>query len=206
MARPGGVVAKYAEVVVPGRSAFPLPDMMGQPFKVWFDRLTADLDTRIVGEIRVEMATGRLSVRPDFLLEFFSRTVTALDALIRTYMNRVQNFTIREIALASLADFRWVQISILDSRTTVICRLYSQLVWTKEFEPVDHDQPFKDGAPRHWNCRSLIVPVLPNDDLREIGFDEWLTSMARSDRERLFGANRVKLFERGLVGVRQMVI
>lgn len=194
-------IAKYAEVVVPSRSSLLLPDVMGQPFKVWFDKFTDELETRTVGQVRMETATGRrIVVRPDFLLDFFGRTVTGLDALIRTYMNRVQNLTIREIALGSIPDFRWVQISILDSRTTVICRSYAQLEWTKEFEPVGHHEPFKDGAPRHWNCRSLIVPALMEDQLREIGFEDWFQELEGFQRDGIFGKTQSKLYRRRLIG------
>jgi hypothetical protein len=198
-------ISKSAPIVV-FDSAFPvLPDVMGQPFKVWFNKFSEDLDIKIVGAIKVELATGQLQLRPDFLLDFFGRTMAGLDALIRTYTNRIQNFAIREAALAGIPEFQWVQISILDARTTQLCRDYAQLVWNKDFSPVDHERPFLDGAPRHWNCRSLIVPLLPEDDMRELTFDEWLSELRQGEADRLFGKVQHRLYKRKTLSLGDLV-
>lgn len=200
-----GVISKVAPVSFIDRTFPTMPDLMGQPFKVWFDKFSEDLDIKIVGQIRVELATGQIQIKQDFLLEFFSRSMAGIDALIRTYMNRIQNFTIREVALASIPDFQWVQVSILDARTTQVCRDYAQLAWTKDFESIFHEQPFKDGAPRHWNCRSLVVPLLPEDDLRELTFDEWLDELRQGDGDLLFGKVQHRLYKRKTLSLGDLV-
>jgi hypothetical protein len=182
-----------------------LPDVLGHPFKVWFDKFAEDLDIKIVGAIKVELATGQIQLRPDFLLDYFGRTMAGLDALIRTYVNRIQNFAIREVALAGIPEFQWVQISILDARTTQVCRDYAQLAWSKDFKPIDHEKPFQDGAPRHWNCRSLIVPLLPDDDIRELTFDDWLNELNQGDGDRLFGKVQHRLYKRKTLSLSDMV-
>ncbi len=54
-----------------------------------------------------------------------------------------------------------MQHSTLDSRTTPICMAYSGKRWSlPDYEPVGHDLPYNNGVPRHWGCRSTIVPVV----------------------------------------------
>lgn len=52
------------------------------------------------------------------------------------------------------------QLSVLDARTSEICMAYSGKRWTNPgLKPVGHSLPYNDGPPRHFNCRSSIVPV-----------------------------------------------
>jgi hypothetical protein len=199
------VLSKESPVYVIDQVFPTLPDVLGQPFKVWFDKFSEDLDIKIVGAVKVELATGRLQLRPDFLLDYFGRTMAGLDALIRTYTNRIQNFAIRETAVSGIPEFQWVQLSILDARTTQVCRDYAQLVWNKDFSPVDHDKPFLDGAPRHWNCRSLIVPLLPDDSMRDLSFDDWLNELKQGDGDRLFGKVQHRLYKRKTLSLGDLV-
>jgi hypothetical protein len=94
------------------------------------------------------------------------------------------------------------QHSTLDSRTTLTCMAYSGKRWRlPDYEPVGHSLPFINdggsatGCPRHWRCRSVIVPVVPmfdqlgsrmgkKDSARaERAFDRKLKGMGMSDDE-----------------------
>lgn len=53
-----------------------------------------------------------------------------------------------------------VHLSILDSKTTILCRTRSGRVWRlSDKRPVGHSLPFQ-VPPLHWSCRSHLVPVL----------------------------------------------
>jgi hypothetical protein len=61
------------------------------------------------------------------------------------------------------------QISTLDGRTTDICIAYDACEWDMEGRPIGKTKlPFvntdaqgidHEGPPRHWNCRSTLVPI-----------------------------------------------
>lgn len=63
------------------------------------------------------------------------------------------------------------QHSTLDTRTTIICAAYSGKVWNLPgFDPVGHDLPWNGGPPRHFNCRSQVVPITRSwDELAAAG-------------------------------------
>lgn len=68
------------------------------------------------------------------------------------------------------------QLSTLDGHTTPQCIAYSGAEWDLQKRPINGNTlPFVspkgsiNGTPRHWNCRSLIVPITKT--FRELGFD-----------------------------------
>jgi SPP1 gp7 family putative phage head morphogenesis protein len=62
------------------------------------------------------------------------------------------------------------QLSTLDERTTDICIAYDGAAWDLDGNPIEgNDLPFDGGPPRHWNCRSTLVPVIKSSD--ELGVD-----------------------------------
>lgn len=68
------------------------------------------------------------------------------------------------------------QLSTLDSHTTDICMAYSGMEWDLEGKPINGNKlPFVNptgspsGTPRHWNCRSILVPKTVS--FAELGID-----------------------------------
>jgi len=67
------------------------------------------------------------------------------------------------------------QVSTLDSHTSHACVAYSGKTWGKDLEPIGHSLPFVSpkgaatGCPRHFNCRSLMVPTTKT--YKELGID-----------------------------------
>jgi len=62
------------------------------------------------------------------------------------------------------------QVSTLDGHTTVICVAYSGAKWTLEYVPITPTTlAYNGGVPRHWNCRSVEVPITKT--FRELGID-----------------------------------
>ena len=52
------------------------------------------------------------------------------------------------------------QISTLDGRTSPICQAYSGATWSLPgYNALDGSPPYNGGPPRHFNCRSSLVPV-----------------------------------------------
>lgn len=62
------------------------------------------------------------------------------------------------------------QVSTLDSHTSVICVAYSGNCWDLDGKPIRGTTlAFNNGPPRHFNCRSVLVPILKT--FRELGLD-----------------------------------
>ena len=67
------------------------------------------------------------------------------------------------------------QVSTLDSHTSHACVAYSGKTWDNDREPIGHKLPFVSpqgaatGTPRHFNCRSLMVPTTKT--YKELGLD-----------------------------------
>ena len=52
------------------------------------------------------------------------------------------------------------QISTLDGRTSPICQAYSGATWSlPDYNALAGSPPYNGGPPRHFNCRSSLVPV-----------------------------------------------
>lgn len=154
--------------------------------------------------------------------------------LVRTSVNKISN----DAALAAFQDNTDVvkyiqQISTLDSRTSDICKAYDSLLWdAKTLEPVGHSLPYRGGPPRHWNCRSVIVPVTYSLD--ELGistrkknqvegntegtrksfdgnvpegttYEEWLRKQPESVQIEALGREKWELWNEGKLNFRQLV-
>jgi hypothetical protein len=64
------------------------------------------------------------------------------------------------------------QISTLDGHTTPVCVAYSGAAWKLDAArtPIaPNTLPYKGGVPRHWNCRSIEIPITKS--FRELGLD-----------------------------------
>jgi hypothetical protein len=124
---------------------------------------------------------------------------------------------------------KWVQqVSILDNKTSKICMAYSGQVWDLQtLLPVAGSTlPFRGGPPRHYNCRSTLIPILKRwQDMgvpatalsarqkkkldgklpAEISFDQWLRGKTKSFQDKLLGPARARLWRSGTITLTQLV-
>lgn len=101
-------------------------------------------------------------------------------AEISTLIQSVAMYT----ALTALSDgdkYQWV--SVLDGRTSQICRSRSGMIFTKGQGPI---------PPAHRRCRSSIRPVSPSN--YEPTYYEWLKQQPLSFQERVIGKQMTKVF------------
>ena len=62
------------------------------------------------------------------------------------------------------------QISTLDGHTSPVCIAYSGAQWDMDYAPIAPTTlPYNGGIPRHWNCRSVMVPLTKT--FAELGID-----------------------------------
>ena len=92
--------------------------------------------------------------------EALARGDAPSDALVRTATATATGEANLEVMRKS-GKVKWLQHkSHLDSKTTLTCRARHNKRWdAKTLAPDGHDYEFKQ-PPLHWNCRSIIKPLL----------------------------------------------
>lgn len=100
--------------------------------------------------------------------------------------------------------FRWH--AVLDENTTAGCALRHGLVYTIDtLEPVNHNIPIEREPPRHYRCRSILLPMAYADDIPvppdggQSTFREYFDGLTEAEQDRLFGQGRADLFRRGII-------
>lgn len=119
------------------------------------------------------------------------------------------------------------QVSTLDSHTSDICIAYSGASWDLEGKPIlGNKLAFNGGPPRHFNCRSVLVPILKTNkelglDVPEIKastrasdegqisakttFDSFLKRKGQSYQDEVLGVGRADLWREGKITLRDLV-
>jgi SPP1 gp7 family putative phage head morphogenesis protein len=97
---------------------------------------------------------------------FGNQNATILATLLQFFSTATQ----ASIASEHYAQYQW--ISILDSKTTLICRSRNGNIYTYGEGPL---------PPAHWYCRSKIVALTQGEELHNIPstFFEWVTAQPR---------------------------
>jgi hypothetical protein len=93
-------------------------------------------------------------------------------ALVQTSVQAVAAAARRSVNEANLDVIKGVrQVSTLDGHTTPVCIAYSQAAWKLPgYVPErPNNLPYNGGVPRHWNCRSIEIPVTRT--FKELGID-----------------------------------
>lgn len=182
-----------------------LPEVLGVPFSSWFERIEQDMTLKSVSATRTLFATEPApDVPSDFLSRELGLGLVAIDALIRTLLQAMANRVTREIVARSFEGYHWQQISVLDSRTSPICRDYAFKEWDADYMPVGgHALPFHDGTPRHWNCRSVVVPIFPKTLTTRLPLT--LDGLMARIPVDVFGQRNSELFRLGLLTVADLV-
>lgn len=172
----------------------------GLPISDWFQDYEDKLVQDISRAVRVGVAGGKT-------MREISQDLDALlpdvkESSVKT-MARTLTFGLaanaRQVVYDENTDIiqGWIQVSTLDSRTTLLCAARDNLAWDKDKQPVGHNQDFK-YPPLHPNCRSIMSPWLySSDDLPKDKRDK-LTPSTRASMDGQVPAS--KTFEEFLTG------
>ena len=187
--------------------------VMGATIAKWMSVQAGDLSFRVVQAVRGGVAAGddaldiaatvkgraakgaRTATPP-----ITDQTLRSLEPVVRTAVQASSQDTLDHVAsaLPKRVDMGWQQISVLDRRTTDTCRAYAFKLWTRDFKPVGHALPYAGGVPRHWNCRSRIVPVdLAGEASDKLTFKGWMVSLGEKVQDEIFGARNTGLWRSG---------
>lgn len=108
------------------------------------------------------------------------------------------------------------QISTLDSHTSLTCIAYSEAEWNLDFKPIGKKRlPYNNGVPRHFNCRSVEVPITktfkqlginaPEPDLTVTSFQNFLERKGITYQNEMLGKGRAELWRAGKITLKDLV-
>lgn len=173
--------------------------MQGALLKDWLDDLEPSHRRRVEQALRISFAEGEnLEAAMNRLRAATNMNERGLQALIRTSNSHIAA-SVTEATYQANADIiqgvEWV--SILDGRTTEICRARDG----KRYKVGEGPRP-----PAHIGCRSTTIPVLIGTDPPEREtYPEWLKRQPASVQDSILGPARGKLFREGKFTVERFV-
>ncbi len=212
----------------------------GARTSIWKSRLQRDLLNDLMDALRESLANGEDinqaitrvvggNVESVLVTGALQKSQRQLDTIIGTAVAAVSN-------AARIATFQEntdvvkgiQQVSTLDNRTSQICIAYSGQAWdVQTLEPImGSTLPFNNGPPRHFNCRSTLVPVLRSWEelgipLAELGegqrasmdgalpgnitLDQWLRGKTKTFQDTLLGPARARLWRSNSITLTQLV-
>jgi hypothetical protein len=108
---------------------------------------------------------------------------------------------------------------------TEICIAYDGASWDLDGNPIDGNElPYDGGTPRHWNCRSVEVPITktfrelginmpePSSDVRAssegpttMTMTEYLDSRTKAQLDEQLGVGRADLYRAGTITRQQLL-
>jgi hypothetical protein len=230
--------------------------IQGSPAKNWWLRQTQDTQFKVANQIRIGAAQGETNaqiikrivgeeatVKPAVAAPTAKAPTPELvpgqpgvmplakknaAAVVQTSMATV-SAAARRATLELNKDVTngFMQVSTLDSHTSLTCIAYSGASWNWEYQPINgNDLPWNGGVPRHWNCRSVEIALMKT--LRQIGIDmddpepgdrasaagpisakttfaEFLTKMGADYQDEVLGKGRAELFRAGKLTPRELV-
>ena len=211
----------------------------GAVMSTWWTRQATVLQQQFMDQIRMSLENGESTQEAAARIVGGTVDGVAVPGIMKTARRKAEGLVRTAIAevvsQARLNTFQDMddivkaiqQVSTLDGRTSTICIAYSGLVWDiEDFAPIGHSLPFNTGPPRHFNCRSSIVPVLRSFeelglDAKEvplatrasmdgevpgdITFDVWLRKKGKSFQDDLLGPARANLWRKKEINLTQLV-
>lgn len=212
----------------------------GASLSAWRKRLATETLNRVMDRLRQSVVNGDDIARA--ITEAFGGTINGIPLKSTIEPSRRHTQTIVSTAIAAAASSARLaalqgnnhlvkgiqQVSILDNRTSGTCVAYAGQSWDiNTLEPIfGSTLPFRNGPPRHFNCRSTLVPILKSwQELGAVGlamskkqrnkytgqppgdisFDQWLRGKPRKFQERLLGVSRARLWRSGDITLTQLV-
>lgn len=201
--------------------------IQGAPSANWWDRQAGDTAFRFANEVRQGMIQG------ETVDQITKRVQKNVEPLIENNARAQVNTSIQQVAAdARRETFKQnddiidgiIQISTLDSHTSLTCIAYSGATWenTADHNPIPPTKlPYNGGVPRHWNCRSIEAPIFKTKDgwqlphgtrASEIGQIDVNTTMADFIKmrgpafaDKLLGVGRAQLFMDGKMTLTQLL-
>jgi hypothetical protein len=108
-----------------------------------------------------------------------------------------------------------------------VCIAYDGQLWDLQGGPIGSTElPFNGGPPRHWNCRSVLVPItkswkelgikakdassggrasMDGEVAKETKFGDWLGRKSEEDQNRILGKGKAQLWRDGKISLTDLL-
>lgn len=140
-------------------------------------------------------------VKPD-LTALFKRAKQYLQTTAHTWANTVSNGVLSAWGKNRVSG--WRHISVLDSRTSLVCTARHGKLWDKKHQPIGHDWVFH-VPPLHPNCRSMLVPASLDEPFEGITGDDWVNSRSLKELQEQFGVGIGQMLHDGTISLHDAV-
>lgn len=209
--------------------------VQGAPSSEWWRRQSRALALRFADVVRSGAAAGQTSEQIVARVAGSAETPGIMEtaranarALVHSSIQTVANAARMETFRQNDDVVKGVrQLSTFDEHTTDTCVAYDGEEWDLDGEPLNgttlpfvNDGGSADGVPRHWNCRSVLVPITAT--FRELGvdadepdlperpggartMDEWLAGRTEEQLDDQLGKGRADLYRRGVITRAQLL-
>lgn len=211
----------------------------GAPLAQWWQRQGRQYQNAVMDQVRMSLEAGESTQQATTRIVGGTVDGVRVDGVMRTTRNKAEtlvrtaiNEVVTQTRLNTFQDMDDVvkaiqQISTLDGRTSDICIAYSGLIWdNRTLRPIGHGLPYNSGPPRHFNCRSSIVPVLRSfaelgidaTDIPlatrasmdgavpgDITMDQFIRSKSKTFQDNMLGPARARLWRNGKITLTQLV-
>lgn len=207
--------------------------VQGAPSEEWWSRQAGDLEFRFSNELRTGIAQGETNAQlierisgSDGVLEVPRRNAAALvQTSVQTFANEARMASFQENSDIVKGT---QQVSTLDDKTTDICIAYDGASWDMDGNPINGTKlPFNGGPPRHWNCRSVLIPLTKS--WKELGaklqteipastrasmdgqvasqttFADWLDTKSIDAQNQILGEGKAQLWRDGKMSLQQLL-
>jgi len=195
--------------------------VMGAPAAEWWGRQRRATYSRFADIVRAGVLTGKdngTMVRE--WREASGQLRRHAEAQIRTSVMSVANaarFEMYEAHKDLIKGYR--VLATLDLRTSALCRARSGMHWEVDGSPMDGTtDKFPGPPPWHWNCRSMLVPILEIDKTfvgmqsskdgpvaGDISYDQWFKSLPEAEQIEVLGKRKHAIWKEGKLSMRDMV-
>ena len=143
----------------------------GATVREWWARQSGDMQFRVRRALEESMRIHELGEQP--VLEdlvtpvrsnepgtLFLPAVRNAEGLTFTAFHAVASLVRLETIIRHPEFFKYIKhLSIIDQKTSDVCRIRNNRLWDMDGNPVGHGLPFR-RTPLHFRCRSHLVPVL----------------------------------------------
>lgn len=200
----------------------------GAPSSAWWSKQSREVLFKFEQQLRIGLASNETNAQLVARIRGTATQPGIMDVtrsqatmLVRTSVQTAANNARLEMFRANSDVIRGVQqISTLDLRTTDICIAYDHQAWTLKGVPIPPTKlPFKAGPPRHFGCRSTLIPLLKNArqmglDLNlpvgtresmdgqvaaNLSFEDWFKSRTREQQDEILGPGKAQLWRDGRI-------
>lgn len=209
--------------------------IFGAPSADWWRGQSLDLQFKFAQQVRQGLSNGETNQQiinrvvgkggEPGIMETARRHAAAL---VQTSVQTVANDARRNTFKANSDVISGIkQISTLDSHTSLVCIAYSGAEWDLEYKPIGKNKkPYNGGVPRHFNCRSVEVPITKS--FKELGlkikepkfttrasdegeidaditFDGFLKRKSKRYQDEMLGVGRADLWRSGKITLKDLV-